>query len=116
MSMSPSRVHVLRFLGAGQRVITPHGRPSCRPIAIHYPSSLQAQFQESPMRRIILPLAITLWLPVFHSTLRADDDTKTVQMIEKLGGTVTRDDKKEGKPVTKGELRQTAVNDDNRSE
>jgi hypothetical protein len=65
------------------------------------------------MRRIILPLAITLWLPVFHSNLRADDDTKTVQMIEKLGGTVTRDDKKEGKPVTKVELRQTAVTDDN---
>jgi Leucine Rich Repeat (LRR) protein len=50
------------------------------------------------------------WLAV---DLRADDAAdKAVQTIEKLGGRVTRDNKKDGKPVIKVELTQTNATDD----
>ena len=61
----------------------------------------------SPHHRILL---VTFCSVVSWQGLRADDaEDKAVQMVEKLGGKVTRDSKGEGKPVRVVSLTETAT-------
>jgi hypothetical protein len=61
------------------------------------------------MRRLLFVVVTVL---VAGSVCRADDaEDKAVKFVEKLGGTVTRDEKSLGKPVVVVNLRFTRVKD-----
>src|SRR5215475_10522525 len=61
-------------------------------------------------QQVVMGAAVLLGLLVLALTDRADE-AAAVKMIEKLGGTVTRDDKRPGKPVVVVDLRGTKITD-----
>src|SRR5262249_23138541 len=75
----------------GRRVAEGAAEVEDRPLTLPEPVS--------PMNRATLPLAV-LSLLIPSATLRADDaEAKTVEALTKLGATVERDAKQDGKPV-----------------
>jgi internalin A len=62
------------------------------------------------MSRLML-CGVVAWLTLSSSApVRADDvEDKVIALVEKLGGTITRDDKQPGKPVVGADLRGTRV-------